>query len=189
MHQMVANPSIHPPTNPSVRPSTQLLYVTPEQLVQSGALRDVLTGLQQRGRLARFVIDEVGRKYLQPQRRLDPPTNRCIFPAHFFASLPPPPASPPPPPPHNAGALRVAMGPRVPQGLQRPGHPPPLPRRPHHRADSHGHDQRAGGHSEAPGDQVGARVQGARAGASAERSGAERSGAGWPLWSSEVRWV
>jgi superfamily II DNA helicase RecQ len=43
----------------AARPA-QLLYVTPEQLVQSAALRDILTGLQQRGRLARFVIDEVG---------------------------------------------------------------------------------------------------------------------------------
>lgn len=37
----------------------KLLYVTPEQLVKSDSLRRILQGLAQRGRLARFVIDEV----------------------------------------------------------------------------------------------------------------------------------
>lgn len=40
-------------------PSCKLLYVTPEQLVKSAGLQAALTGLMQRGRLSRFVIDEV----------------------------------------------------------------------------------------------------------------------------------
>jgi superfamily II DNA helicase RecQ len=36
----------------------QLLYVTPEQLAQSGALREILQNLAARRRLARFVVDE-----------------------------------------------------------------------------------------------------------------------------------
>ena len=39
-------------------PTCKLLYVTPEQLVKSGALVDALTRLRARGRLARLVIDE-----------------------------------------------------------------------------------------------------------------------------------
>lgn len=57
MFSSLAMHKITQPTNP--QPQPQLLYVTPEQLVQSGALREILTGLMQRGRLARFVIDEV----------------------------------------------------------------------------------------------------------------------------------
>jgi bloom syndrome protein len=34
-------------------------YVTPEQLVKSNALKEVLQKLHQRGRLARLVVDEV----------------------------------------------------------------------------------------------------------------------------------
>ena len=39
-------------------PSCKLLYVTPEQLVKSGALGEALGALHARGRLARIVIDE-----------------------------------------------------------------------------------------------------------------------------------
>lgn len=39
-------------------PTCKLLYVTPEQLVKSGALVDALTRLRARGRLARLVVDE-----------------------------------------------------------------------------------------------------------------------------------
>lgn len=40
-------------------PGLKLLYVTPEKLTASPALRGCLTGLYKRGKLARFVIDEV----------------------------------------------------------------------------------------------------------------------------------
>ena len=40
-------------------PTAKLLYVTPEQLVRSGALIDTLTALHARGCLARVVVDEV----------------------------------------------------------------------------------------------------------------------------------
>jgi bloom syndrome protein len=39
-------------------PTLKLLYVTPEQLVNAGALNDALAGLARAGTLARFVIDE-----------------------------------------------------------------------------------------------------------------------------------
>lgn len=42
----------------------KLLYVTPEQLVKSGALQEVLQALCQRGKLARVVIDEVRQKHM-----------------------------------------------------------------------------------------------------------------------------
>ncbi len=41
------------------RPSLKLLYTTPEQLVGSTALVDVLQQLMRRDLLARFVVDEV----------------------------------------------------------------------------------------------------------------------------------
>ncbi|KAH9306110.1 hypothetical protein KI387_010514, partial [Taxus chinensis] len=40
------------------RPSCKLLYVTPEKIAGSMSFQDVLTSLQQKGQLARFVIDE-----------------------------------------------------------------------------------------------------------------------------------
>ncbi|KAJ9508635.1 hypothetical protein QJQ45_027919 [Haematococcus lacustris] len=40
------------------QPTCKLLYVTPEQLVKSSALKDILARLHARGRLARIVIDE-----------------------------------------------------------------------------------------------------------------------------------
>lgn len=40
-------------------PALKLLYVTPEKLTASTALKNCLTGLYRRGKLARFVIDEV----------------------------------------------------------------------------------------------------------------------------------
>ena len=40
-------------------PSCKLLYVTPEQLSKNGLLQDLLAELHERGKLARFVIDEV----------------------------------------------------------------------------------------------------------------------------------
>ena len=43
------------------RPSLKLLYITPEQLVASTALVDVLQQLMRRNLLARFVVDEVTR--------------------------------------------------------------------------------------------------------------------------------
>ena len=43
------------------RPSLKLLYITPEQLVASAALMDVLQQLMRRNLLARFVVDEVTR--------------------------------------------------------------------------------------------------------------------------------
>ena len=43
------------------RPSLKLLYITPEQLVASAALVDVLQQLMRRNLLARFVVDEVTR--------------------------------------------------------------------------------------------------------------------------------
>lgn len=44
------------------RPTVKLLYVTPEQLVKGTRLQTLLGGLHARGRLARFVIDEVRRR-------------------------------------------------------------------------------------------------------------------------------
>ena len=41
------------------QPTCKLLYVTPEQLVKSSRLQSVLSSLQNRGLLARLVIDEV----------------------------------------------------------------------------------------------------------------------------------
>ena len=40
-------------------PTCKLLYVTPEQLVKSAALREALEGLRVKGLLARVVVDEV----------------------------------------------------------------------------------------------------------------------------------
>ncbi|GIL50662.1 hypothetical protein Vafri_6791 [Volvox africanus] len=40
------------------RPSCKLLYLTPEALVKGNRIKDLLDRLHQRGRLARFVIDE-----------------------------------------------------------------------------------------------------------------------------------
>eukprot|EP00798_Chlamydomonas_sp_ICE-L_P003426 gene3426-13470_t len=40
------------------RPTCKLLYVTPEQVVKSGALTGILTRLHERGMLARIVVDE-----------------------------------------------------------------------------------------------------------------------------------
>ncbi|GFR41110.1 hypothetical protein Agub_g1705, partial [Astrephomene gubernaculifera] len=40
------------------RPSCKLLYLTPEALVKGNRIKDLLDRLLQRGRLARFVIDE-----------------------------------------------------------------------------------------------------------------------------------
>lgn len=42
-------------------PTVKLLYATPEQLVKSSGLRRVLDQLHASQRLARIVIDEVGR--------------------------------------------------------------------------------------------------------------------------------
>lgn len=40
------------------KPSCKLLYVTPEKIAGSTSFQDILTSLQQKGQLARFVIDE-----------------------------------------------------------------------------------------------------------------------------------
>ena len=42
-------------------PTCKLLYVTPEQLAASGALKDILSRLTQRGLVSLFVVDEVSR--------------------------------------------------------------------------------------------------------------------------------
>ncbi len=52
------------------RPTIKLLYVTPEQLVKGTRLQALLAGLHARGRLARFVIDEVCTKLWWPANRL-----------------------------------------------------------------------------------------------------------------------
>lgn len=41
------------------RPSCKLVYLTPEGLVKGNRIKELLDRLHQRGRLARFVIDEV----------------------------------------------------------------------------------------------------------------------------------
>ena len=44
----------------SKEPSCKILFVTPEQLVKSQTLVEILQGLAGRGRLSALVVDEVG---------------------------------------------------------------------------------------------------------------------------------
>lgn len=45
-------------------PTCKLVYVTPEQLVKSGALNSILGRLHGRGMLARVVVDEVSTSFI-----------------------------------------------------------------------------------------------------------------------------
>ena len=58
-------------------PTCKLLYVTPEQLAASGALKDILSRLTMRGLVSLFVVDEVRRRCAASEPSTPAPAQGC----------------------------------------------------------------------------------------------------------------